>query len=204
MSKPEVQYARPSLTASRFVQFYVQRKECLAAQTVTIPVIARSCALLDFEFGGVLQATSLSTGVSRVASPAVLVGLETRVRHRLSVRGDFEHFQIHFRPTALRHLFGFAASEVTDQDYEACAVLGLTVSDLRQRLGEACTFDQRVHLANDFVAKFSSNAPMHDPIASAAGEILRWQGCCNIDRIAHQTGFSMRNFQRRFSSGFQV
>lgn len=199
MSIPEIQYGRPSLAASRFVQFYVQRKGCSGAQTLEIPVIARSCALLDFELGAMLQISSRSTGLSRLVEPATLVGLETCVQCRLLVRDAFEHFQIHLRPTALKQLFGLPAPELTNQNHAACAVLGSRVSELRQRLGEAHSFEHRTQLANAVIVEFSSDAYVSDPIAFATGEILRSQGCCKIDQLAHLTGFSMRNFQRRFS-----
>ena len=199
MSTPETQYGRPSLGASRFVQFYVQRKGCSGAQTLAIPVVARSCALLDFELGAMPQLSARRTGLSRALEPGALVGVETYVQHSLLWRGAFEHFQIHFRPTALKQLFGLPAPELTNENHAACAVLGSRVSELRQRLGEARSFEQRTQLANAFIVECGSYAPVSDAIGLAAAEILRSQGCCKIDQLAHHSGFSMRTFQRRFS-----
>ncbi len=146
MSIPEIKYGRPLLAAGRFAQFYVQRKGCSGAQFLTIPVIARSCALLDFELGAMLQISSRSTGRGALVEPAALVGLETCVQHRLSVQGAFEHFQIHFHPTALKQLFRLSAPELTNQNHAACEVLGARVSELRQQLGEARSFEHRTRL----------------------------------------------------------
>lgn len=198
MSTPEIRYGRPSLGASRFVQFYVQRKGCSGVRTLTMPVMARSCALLDFELGDMFQISSRSTGFGRLVEPAALVGPETCVQHRLSVQGAFEHFQIHFHTTALKHLFRLSAPELTDRNYAANDILGAWVSELRQQLGEARSFEHRTRLADAFIAELSPCTPIADPIALSAAEILRSQGSCRIDQLVHQIGFSMRNFQRRF------
>jgi AraC-like DNA-binding protein len=198
VSTQETQYSCPSLAASRFVRCYIQRKGCSGAVIVTIPVIARSCALLDVELGDMLQIRSCSTGLTRQVEPMALVGLETYVQNHLLVHGNSEIFQIQFRPAALKQLFGLPMPELTNQNHAACGVLGSQVSALRQRLGEAYSFEERVQLANAFIVELSSDRPANNWIELAASEILRSQGNCKIDQLAHDTGFSMRNFQRRF------
>ena len=120
------------------------------------------------------------------------------MQNQLVLSGNFEHFQVHFQPLALSNLFGLPLSDLTNCNYPAHAVLGSAVSLLNQRLGEAHTFQERVQLADKFIASHSSKAPVHDSIELAANEILRHQGRFRIDSLAHYTGFSMRNFQRVF------
>lgn len=127
-----------------------------------------------------------------------MVGLETYVRNYLLVNGSFESFAIHFRPAALKQLFGLPMHELANQDCAAHAVFGPKVSKLRQRLGEARSFEERVQLANAFMVELSSGKLVNDSIELAANEIFRSQGNCKIDTLEHCTGFSMRNFQRRF------
>lgn len=88
--------------------------------------------------------------------------------------------------------------ELANQHSVAHAVFGPKVWKLRQRLGEAHSFEKRVQLANAFIVELSSGRPVNDSIELAANEIFRSQGNCNIDSLAHDTGFSMRNFQGRF------
>jgi AraC-like DNA-binding protein len=194
----ETQYSRPSLAVSQFVHYYVQRKGGLGAASLTIPVKARSCALLDFELGDMLQIRSCSSDVTRRVEPAALVGLETKVQNHLLVDSNFENFQVHFRPAALKQLFGLPMPELTNQNYAAHAILGSKVSQLRQRLGEARSFEERVQLANALIVAFSSDRPDNDSIDLAASKIRLSHGNCRIDLLARDTGFSMRNFQRRF------
>jgi hypothetical protein len=80
VSAQETQYSCSLLAASRFVHCYLQRKGRLGGVGLTIPVIARSRALLDFELGDILQIRSCSTGLAQPAEPATLVGLETYVQ----------------------------------------------------------------------------------------------------------------------------
>jgi uncharacterized protein DUF6597 len=135
---------------------------------VAIPVIARSCALLDFELCDSLQIRSCSTGVIQATEPVALVGLETYVQNRLLVHGNFESFAIRFRPAALKQLFGLPMPELTNQNHAAGAVLGSKVSELRQRLGEARSFEERVQLANAFIVEVSSDRLANDSIELAA------------------------------------
>ncbi|MBV8864733.1 MAG: hypothetical protein JO210_04960 [Acidobacteriaceae bacterium] len=104
----ETQHSHPSLSASRFVHRYIQRKGRLHGDGMTISVIARSCALLDFELGDIWQIRSCRTGLTQTVEPVTLVGLETYVQNQLLVSGNFESFAIQFRPAALKQLFRIA------------------------------------------------------------------------------------------------
>lgn len=182
----------------RYVRYYAQREAQFGISGVAIPVLARSCPLLDFEFGDPIGIHSSSSGLTPRAETAALVGLETYVQNHLLISGHFEHFAIHFQPLALNHLFGLPVFELTNCNHAAHAVLGPAISQLRQRLGEARSFQERVQLADSFIAARSLAVPAHDSIELAANEIIRNQGQCRIDFLAHHTGHSMRNFQRMF------
>lgn len=204
MSAERVQFGRPSDGTARYVRHYVQREVRLGDISVAIPVLARSSSLVDFEFGDPLEIHSSSTGFSKQAEAAALVGLETYRQNHLMVKGNVEHFAIHFQPLALRHLFGLPVFDLTNCNHAADSVLGSAWSELKQRLGEARSFQERVQLADGFIAVQNSRASARDSIELAANEILRSHGRCRIDALAHHTGFSMRNFQRIFreSVGF--
>jgi AraC-like DNA-binding protein len=128
----------------------------------------------------------------------MVVGLETYLRNYLLFNGTFESFAIQFRPAALKQLFGLPMHELANQHCAAHAVFGPKVSKLLQRLGEARSFEERVQLADAFIVELSSGRPVDDSVELAANEIFRSQGNCKIDSLAHHTGFSMRNFRRRF------
>ena len=190
MSAERVQFGRPSDGTARYVRHYVQREVRLGDISVAIPVLARSSSLVDFEFGDPLEIHSSSTGFSKQAEAAALVGLETYRQNHLMVKGNVEHFAIHFQPLALRHLFGLPVFDLTNCNHAADSVLGSAWSELKQRLGEARSFQERVQLADGFIAVQNSRASARDSIELAANEILRSHGRCRIDALAHHTGFS--------------
>jgi len=109
-----------------------------------------------------------------------------------------ESFAIQFQPDAIYQLFGLPGIRVTDCDYAAHAVLGSAASELQQRLGNARYFQERVQLADHFIASQSMSRPVRDSIELAANEIMRNHGRCRVDVLAHDTGQSIRNFQRSF------
>jgi AraC-like DNA-binding protein len=183
----------------RYVRYYVQRDLRLGNSSLAIPVLARSSCLLDFELGDSIGIHSSRTGLNERAETAAVVGLETYAQNQLLLRGDFEHFQIHFKPLALHHLFGLPVRNLTNCNHPAHAVLGAAVSQLRQQIGGAQTFQERVQLADRFIATHLFGAPVRDAIELAANEIFRHSGRCRVDSLARHTGFSMRNFQRVFS-----
>ncbi len=192
------QFSKSSVGNRRYVRYYVQREAQLGTSTITIPVPARAAHLLDFEFGSPIETRTSETDVIRRHDTAALVGLETYRRHYLLISGNIESFAIQFQPAAIHQLFGLPAIDITDCDYAAHAVLGWAASELQQRLGNAASFQERVQIADQFIASRSLTAPVHHSIELAANEIMRNDGRCRIDFLAHHTGLSIRNFQRMF------
>jgi AraC-like DNA-binding protein len=76
--------------------------------------------------------------------------------------------------------------------------MGSGASELQQRLGDARSFQERVQIADRFIASHSLSRSRPDSIELAANEIMRNHGRSRIDFLAHQTGLSIRKFQRMF------
>jgi hypothetical protein len=129
--------------------------------------------LLDFEFGSPLETRASDTDVIRRPATASLVGLETHRRHYLLVKGNIESFAIQFQPAAIHQLFGVPGIKIADCDYAAHAVLGSAASEFQQRLGNARSFQERVQIADHFIASQSLSRPVRDSIELAANEIMR-------------------------------
>ena len=192
------QFSRSSAHAKRYVRCYVQRTLQLGASTFIQPVPARSAPMLDFEFGGPIEIRPLGKDVTRMAEPAAFVGLQTYQRGQLLIRGNAETFVIVFQPAAIHQLFRLHLPDLINCDYAAHAVLGAVVSSLQERLGDAHSFQERVQIADQFIASQSVGVNANDPIEFAAKEIIRSHGGCRIDSLAHNTGQSISNLQRMF------
>jgi AraC-like DNA-binding protein len=139
-----------------------------------------------------------------MAESAALVGLQTYQRNQLLIRGNVETFVIVFQPAAIHQLFGLPPLDLITCDYAAHALLGAVVSSLQERLGNAHSFQERVQIADQFIASQSFRARANDPIEFAANEIMRSHGGCRIDSLAHNTGQSISNLQRMFKERIGV
>ncbi len=167
-----IQFSKPSEETKRFIRFYAHREARLGSSLLIHPIPARSEHALDFEFGGPIEIYTFDSGVTRTAETAALIGSQTHQRTQLLVRGNIESFTIFFQPTALNLLFGLPAIDITNHDYEAPGVLGCSIVDLKQRLGncdsfvEACT--SRRHL-------LPVTVPEHQP--SMPSNLLLMRSC---------------------------
>jgi AraC-like DNA-binding protein len=192
------QFSNPSTETQQYVRCYLQRTLQLGAATLVQPAPARAAHVLDFEFGGPIEIRRLGTDITRTAEPPALVGLLTYQRNQLLVRGNVETFVIFFQPAAIHQLFGLSPLDLINRDHAAHAVLGPSVSALQEQLGNARSFEERVQIADQFIATQSFRAATNGPIELVAKEIMRNHGGCRIDSLAHHTGLSIRNFQRMF------
>ena len=160
--------------------------------------------MLSFQCGGPVEVRLYGEDVTRRAETAALIGTQTHQRCQLLVRGNAETFVIVFRPSAIHQLFGLPAVETTNRDHAAHAVLGAVASELRQKLGNARTFPERVQIADEFITKQSFRVQAADSIELAANEIILNHGGCRIDSLTHHTGLSIRSFQRMFQQRIGV
>jgi AraC-like DNA-binding protein len=193
-----IHFSRPTDATKRFVRFYALRQSSLASSVLIHPVPARSEHILNFQFADEIQIHNLDERVVRVAKTAALIGLQTHRRVEQHIRGQIDCFVIFFQPAALNLLFGLPAASITNADHDACGVVGPSVSDLRERLGNCRLFHERVRVAEEFFIHLGSKTPPADSVELAAREILRHRGLCRIEALAQDTGLGSRTFQRRF------
>jgi AraC-like DNA-binding protein len=95
-------------------------------------------------------------------------------------------------------MFGIPAINVANAEYDASAVLGCRINDLRELLSNSRSFQQRVLAAEVFFSDLSSRAPSLDVIEMAGNKIVQQQGVYRMDALAQETGLSNSTFQRRF------
>jgi len=169
-------FSKASNAAAQFVQFYLQREAQLGGTTLIHPVPARAAHMLSFQFGGPVEFRLYGADVARTAEAAALIGTQTHQRCQLLVRGSVETFVIVFRASAIHRMFGLPAVETANRDHAAHAVLGAAASELREKLGNARTFQERVQISDQFVTKQSLKAPAADSIEFAANDIMLSHG----------------------------
>jgi len=193
-----IDFSRPSDATKRFVRFYALRQSNLASSVLIHPVPARSEHILNFQFGDEIQIHNLDERVVRLAKMAALIGLQTHRRVEQQIRGQIDCFVIFFQPAALNLLFGLPAISITNADHDARGVLGSSIGELGERLGNCRLFHDRVRVAEEFFIQLGSKVPPADSVELAAREILRHRGLYRIEALAQDTGLGSRTFQRRF------
>lgn len=192
------QFRGPSPGLGAFVRFYTQREVRISGAAVVHPVPARTCPMLGFELCDSLTVRDEYTQIHRTSPKTVLVGLQTHRRLEMHLMGNLQSFYIMFRPEGFHRLFSVRMDEITDGDYEAHSVLGSFIPQVRDRLGECTSFEERVSLVEKLLMQRALQAPGLDGVCAAASRILQAGGQAAIPVLADEAGLSVRQFERRF------
>jgi len=193
-----IRLIRPAPPLRGYVRFYAQRTVRIDDGVVVHPITARAAPLLEFIFGDRIEVVQREKQLRQTSPRAVIVGMQTRCRADLQLRGRVDCFVIMFQPTGLHRLFSIPMPELTDRDYEAEPVLGAWASQFEQRLGECRSLEERVRIADEFLLQRALCAPGVDGTSAAARQILLSGGNVRISSLAGELGLSMRQFERGF------
>jgi len=158
--------------------------------------------MIEFVFGDRFKFRYWGSPDEAVVPATSLVGMLTRPHVTLLHQGTFQSFIIMFQVHGLTDLFGVPLSDVANHTFDAEAVLGKPVRELRQRLGNCETFQQRGSVANHFFEERLKHAQAVDRIAFVASRILSSNGNLSSADLARQAGVGVRQFQREFSARF--
>jgi AraC-like DNA-binding protein len=194
-----IRLVKPPIDLAEYVRLYAHREAHLHDAEIFHPVPARASAALEFIFGNPHDVLWYGRSIVEVAPTIALVGLQTYRRVRLRIHGTVESFAIFFQPAGLYRLFGIPMHELTNRDCEARALLGASITGLRERLGNSRTFDERAQIATEYLRRVCQALDGPDGVSAAADEIVRSKGQIRIPDLAYRAGLSMRQFERRFS-----
>ncbi|MEO8255912.1 MAG: helix-turn-helix domain-containing protein [Acidobacteriota bacterium] len=199
-----VRVAKPALALRSFVRYYVHLEGRLSTPVVMLPVPARTAAGLEFVFGDPFEAWSGDLASHETVHAMTVIGAQTYRRVQLALQGHVENFLIMFQPGGLSRLFSVPADALTNQHFEAGAVLGRSVERLRSRLGESSSFAERIRAADRYLLRRPVVRTWHRGVTAAAGLLLRSRGTLRISSMADSAGLSVRQFERRFVSEIGV
>lgn len=191
-------FSKPGPGLEQFIRFYVQREARILDAAVVHPVPARATPMIVFEFADLTHVLSRNECAPRVSPAAVVVGPQTNRFGEMHLRGALETFVIMFQPDGLHRLFLIPMHELTDREHEAHSVLGSFISNLRERLGNTRSFNERVGVVNQVFLRQAFQSPGFDGVAAAAHRILRTGGRGGILNLADMSGLGLRQFERRF------
>jgi AraC-like DNA-binding protein len=90
-----------------------------------------------------------------------------------------------------------ADGRIDGSGYDARAVIGPSVSDLHERVGACGSAEERARVTDGFLLAVLIARPAADGISASANDLLRRHGHVRIADLAHRTGLSLRQFERR-------
>jgi AraC-like DNA-binding protein len=197
-----VRFLKPAPGLEPFVRLYSQRRMRLNDALVVHPVPARAAPVIEFLFGDLFQVLYGSKPVVEITPRVVVVGLQThrrlQLQLQLQLQGTIESFVMLFDPAGFHRIFSIPMHELTDHDYEAHSVLGAFISRLEERLGNLESFEERVHVANQYLMDRVIRLGGVDEVSLAASQITALGGRLPIAALANNTGLSLRQLERRF------
>jgi len=190
--------AKPAKELRAFVRKYVH----LEAETPQLiwPIPARSVGCIEFTFGIPYCIRHLDGTRVEITHPVTIVGAKTHQRIQLESQGHTETFTILFEPTGFQALFGLPGTLLVDRHYDAGAVLGSRLLELREMLGDAGSFEERVRIADEFFRAMSVPALKWRELNPIIEDMIRKNGCIRVQDLARHAGLSVRQFERRFAA----
>jgi AraC-like DNA-binding protein len=191
-----LQSAAPSAVLRPFVRAYAERTVggTDEMQSVCMPRVE---TILKFELGTPLEI--LTPTNESLTSPAnVVVGAFGGSSLRERLRPGVTSFVIFFLPSGFTQLFGVPMVFSTNAAHEGEMVVGRELRLLRERLGEAGSFADRVVLVETMLFHRLSRAKAVPAMMHAADRMLQARGTCRIEQVAGAYGFTTRHFERQF------
>ena len=194
--------ATPSAALRGFVRVYAQREVSSfesGALCVAEPVPARLEQTLEFQLG--VPFTVHLAGGDLTTPEQVIVGAHVKgAEAQIDLRPGVITFAVFFGPTGLSQLFGIPVSEMSQRNYDASLVLGLTRA-MREHLGACTTFEQRVRVMENMLLPLAARAQKRTLMTRVAGHIFERCGVVeSVERMASDAGLGIRQFERLFLS----
>ena len=190
---------RPAPALRHLIRHYYQVQDLLVGRVSLQPVPARSPQILEFMFGTRYQVRRVGQQRTENVRAVALIGARTCRSAELILSGTVDAFTIVFQPGAFSSVFQLPAVELTNGDFDGEEVLGRHIRELYARLGEVSAFEDRVRVADCFLASIRSAGECLNPIVRTAMRVIRYNGSVRISELAHQTGLGIRQFERRFA-----
>jgi AraC-like DNA-binding protein len=192
-----VETAPPEPLLRPYIRAYVQREAKLGEEELTEPVVARLGVMLEFEFAGSYLVPHYGSDLLDDAFPISVIGPHTWRRVRLIIRGHIESLVVLFQPCGFHALFRTPTLQLTGTGTEGHALLGSTVSQLHQRLGNLRSFAERASLLDSFFLNRLKRSDGYDGVQRAF-ELLTAPGSqASVAAVANQMGVHLRQLERK-------
>jgi AraC-like DNA-binding protein len=192
-----VQTRTPDIRLHCFVRSYVQRETQQGDAETVEPVVARLGTMLEFQFAQPYVIPIYGSEQILVSPKITVIGPVTHRRVRLIIRQDVQALAVLFQPQGFRALFGIPTFTVSDLGVDARGLLGSTVSELYERLGNTKSFTERAKFLDEFLLDcLSRNKPLSG-IHRVLNQLIVAGPRRPITDIAWQAGVTIRQLERK-------
>jgi len=189
--------AQPRAELRRYVRLFAQRNTGDRDSLVIEPVPAQLEQILAFELGTPVEIWQPNGSIYKSRFSAI-GGAQSQFAAHMHLPGGVISFGIFFQPTGFSELFDVPICKLTDTFFEATPVVGRFVHTLWNRLGELCSFEERVHLAERFLLDRAARASAQSVVHALAEHLFRLHGALRIADLAQLGPWSLRQFERNF------
>ncbi|RXH55466.1 helix-turn-helix transcriptional regulator [Granulicella sibirica] len=192
-----VQSASPESALRPFIRAYVQREARLGVQELVEPVVARLGVMLEFEFAGSYEVRNYGSETLEDPNEISVIGPQGWRRSRLIIRGHIESLVIMFQPCGFHALFGVPTAPLSNAGTEGHSLLGPSVSQLHERLGNLRTFSERVNALDAYFSRQVARVNFADPVYRALHLLTVTGSGLKVADVARQMGVNVRQLERR-------
>ncbi|WP_331739014.1 helix-turn-helix domain-containing protein (plasmid) [Streptomyces sp. NBC_00727] len=163
-------------------------------------MVPHPAATLLLEFGAGVPVLDTATGEQQrgclVAGPGLGSGGAVRVRGE-----NVECVQVRLSPVIARAVLGVPPSELDGAVVPLDALWGREASRMRERLGEAPSWQARFALMDALLTRrYAAGAPVDPEVSRAWQRITAGRGMLRIDELADDVGWSRKRLWSRFRS----
>jgi len=191
--------ATPCAALRRFVRVYAEREVTSFLSgpgCVKELVPARLEQTLEFQLG--LPFTVHLPDRHLTTPEQVIVGAYVNAAAQIELWPGTKSFAVFFVPTGFSQLFGIPVSEMSQRNYDAAMVVGVTRA-LREHLGACTSFEQRVRVIEDALLPLAACARKRPLMTAVAEHVFVRRGMIDsVERLAADAGLGIRQFERLF------
>lgn len=196
----DIKRALPRPPFRGIVRSFEERRVELGSAVLSWPVTARPHQILNIHLAETYRVRS-DGGRAHATPDICVVGPQTYRRVHVSLSGSIHVFTILFQPTGLNRLVGINMRTLVNEDPAASDVLGKSAVALGDAVRMAPGFDQRVAAVERWVATMlERRGGAESAIGLASRRMIALRGGARIDDLVAKSGFSTRQFERRFAT----
>lgn len=191
-----IQTARPRAELKEYVRVFALREMTCSGAGFTQADIACLEHILAFEFCDPIRID----GESKLVQKIHVAGSQTFPSGCAYFTGRHFAFGIFLKPLASWQLFRIPLATLANDNFDGRDLLGNGIHTLWLRLAESKTFEQRIKVAEDYLIPFAMNARAQTAIMKSARQMFRYKGVVRMEDLAHHSGLSLRQYERRFAT----